>query len=535
MDGRTQATRTGGTEDWTALDPDEVDAVADEITTLAAHIHAATHRLLTLIAAFDGMRGWERDGHRSCAHWLAFRTGIDLGAAREKVRAARALEDLPQTSAAMARGALSFAKVRALTRVATPANEGDLLELAQGSTAAELERMVRGWRLLSRKDEAELERIRHASRTLSVFPGDDGMYVVRGRLDPEVGALLMRAVEAATDALYRAETRRGQRDGDHAAASAGPTRWGCWPSGRWRRGWARGCARRDPRAPSATRWCSTWRPVRWSEGGEPGRSELEDGTRVSAETSRRVACDASVVEVAARTGRRRCSTWGAAGARCRPPSAGRWRPATAAAAFRGADPGSPTPTTSCTGPTEARRSWTTWCSCAGFHHRLVHEEGYRLELNPWPGGRPVFYDPRGLPVPDAPPVIEVGAGAVDALIRANRARASRPRGIRRRAGGRGRRTSRWASWRGRRRRRDGGGRRSTGALRRGLAPGFVRPCVSRALLGVPESPECDARPPGRGDPGRLAASVPRTSRSAPGSGDRLVSDRRGGRDGGCGR
>ena len=171
MDDRTQAAGTARThdrtEDWTAADPDEVDAVADEITTLAAHIHAATHRLLTLIARFDGMRGWERDGHRSCAHWLAFRTGIDLGAAREKVRAARALEDLPETSAAMERGALSFAKVRALTRVATPKTEGDLLELAQGSTAAELERMVRGWRLLSRKDEADLERLRHASRTLA--------------------------------------------------------------------------------------------------------------------------------------------------------------------------------------------------------------------------------------------------------------------------------------------------------------------------------------------------------------------------------
>ena len=66
------------THDWTAQDPDTVDAVADEITTLAAHIHAATHRLLTLIARFEGMGGWERDGHRSCAHWLAFRTGIRL-------------------------------------------------------------------------------------------------------------------------------------------------------------------------------------------------------------------------------------------------------------------------------------------------------------------------------------------------------------------------------------------------------------------------------------------------------------------------
>ena len=68
--------------------------LGDEIATLAAHLHAATYRLLTLIAEFDRLRGWEPEGHRSCAHWLAFRTGIDLGAAREKVRAARALTEI---------------------------------------------------------------------------------------------------------------------------------------------------------------------------------------------------------------------------------------------------------------------------------------------------------------------------------------------------------------------------------------------------------------------------------------------------------
>jgi hypothetical protein len=103
----------------------------------------------------------------------------------------------------MARGELSFSKVRALTRVATPENEGGLLELARGCTTSQLERMVRGYRRGSREDEALLEKQRHESRTFSVFPDDDGMYVVKGRLPAEVGALLMRAVEAASDALYR--------------------------------------------------------------------------------------------------------------------------------------------------------------------------------------------------------------------------------------------------------------------------------------------------------------------------------------------
>ncbi|HUF49554.1 MAG TPA: hypothetical protein VMN60_01895 [Longimicrobiales bacterium] len=102
-----------------AAESDAVAQLGDEIATLSAHIHAATHRLLVLIADFDLLRGWELDGQRSCAHWLAFRTGIDLGAAREKVRAAHALERLPLTSAAMSRGELSFSQVRAHTRVTT--------------------------------------------------------------------------------------------------------------------------------------------------------------------------------------------------------------------------------------------------------------------------------------------------------------------------------------------------------------------------------------------------------------------------------
>jgi hypothetical protein len=91
---------------------DAIETLGDEIAILAAHIHAAAHRLLVLLEEFDRRSGWEREGHSSCAHWLAFRTGIDLGSAREKVRAARALLGLPRTSAAMARGELSFSQVR---------------------------------------------------------------------------------------------------------------------------------------------------------------------------------------------------------------------------------------------------------------------------------------------------------------------------------------------------------------------------------------------------------------------------------------
>jgi hypothetical protein len=126
---------------------DALDELADEIATLAAHIHAATRRLLLLVAEFDRRRGWELGGHRSCAHWLSYRTGIDLGAAREKVRVARRLEGLPETSAAMARGELSFSQVRALTRVARPDTERELVERARGATTA-----TTGWSARTRTD-----------------------------------------------------------------------------------------------------------------------------------------------------------------------------------------------------------------------------------------------------------------------------------------------------------------------------------------------------------------------------------------------
>src|SRR5687768_5378034 len=149
---RVSVVMVGGVGSW--VDPVVVEDLGDEIVVLSAHVDVGTHRLLVLIARFDQLRGWERSGHRDCAHWLAVRTGIDLGAARERVRAARALAALPLTSAAMARGELSFSKVRALTRKATAENEADLLELARGVTAAQLERIVRSWTPDSRKEDA---------------------------------------------------------------------------------------------------------------------------------------------------------------------------------------------------------------------------------------------------------------------------------------------------------------------------------------------------------------------------------------------
>src|SRR5262249_50666549 len=109
--------------------PDEIDALADRIAETAAMLHAATHRLLTDRRRFDEQEGWARQGAVSCAHWLGWRCGIALGAAREKLRVAHALAQLPLIDAALRDGQLSFSKARAMTRIATPDNEANLLEL----------------------------------------------------------------------------------------------------------------------------------------------------------------------------------------------------------------------------------------------------------------------------------------------------------------------------------------------------------------------------------------------------------------------
>ena len=193
----------------------EMDRLGDEIAELSAHLDAATARLLDLIRQFDARGGWNT-GFRSCAAWLSWRVGLDLGAARERVRVARALGTLPLLAQALGRGELSYAKVRALTRVATPETEARLLRVGRAGTAAHVERIVRGWRCVDRRAEAREAAQRHRSRALHVYQDEDGMVVLRGRLEPEVGALLLQALAAARESLYQRARRQ-----DSPAAGAG--------------------------------------------------------------------------------------------------------------------------------------------------------------------------------------------------------------------------------------------------------------------------------------------------------------------------
>src|SRR3990172_1720750 len=61
--------------------PREADDVERELATLAAHLDAATHRMLALVRRFDELGAWAATGARSCAHWLSWRVGLAPGAA----------------------------------------------------------------------------------------------------------------------------------------------------------------------------------------------------------------------------------------------------------------------------------------------------------------------------------------------------------------------------------------------------------------------------------------------------------------------
>jgi hypothetical protein len=270
-----------------------LEQLGDEIAELSVHLDAATVRLLDLIREFDIREGWN-NGFRSCAAWLAWRVGLDLGAARERVRVARALTELPRLSDALARGELSYAKARALTRVATPATEERLLAVGRAGTAEHVERIVRGWRRVDRQVEAQETARRHRNRALHVYQDVDGTVVIRGRLAPEAGAVLIQALTAAGNvqrgkpATFQsnsvsAETRSFAQQQADALVLVAETAL------------HHGI---DPGNPGERYQVVVHVDADVLVDAEaPGQSVVEGGARVSAETSQRIACDASRVEM----------------------------------------------------------------------------------------------------------------------------------------------------------------------------------------------------------------------------------------------
>jgi len=225
-----------------------------------------------LIRRFDELGGWAGPGMLSCASWLSWRVGMTPGAARERVRTARALAALPEIDGAFKEGRLSFSKVRAMTRVATPDNEAALVEMARCATGAQLEKICRGVRSVQERPSRDEDRS-VGSRQL-----ESGLVRITADLHPDEAALVIKAIDAAR----RVSAEAPPVDRPDALVRVAESFL------------AVGDAGGERPAPERQEIVVELGPDSLGDGY---RAVLEDGTRVSAETFRRIACDCAVSAV----------------------------------------------------------------------------------------------------------------------------------------------------------------------------------------------------------------------------------------------
>ncbi len=269
---------------------DDLSRLGDEITEMSAHLTAGTCQLLELIQVFDEEGGWQGSGINSCAHWLNWKCGTSIGAAREQVRVSRALPALPKILAAFRQGRVSYSKVRAMTRVATARNEDVLLNVALHGTAAHVETQVRLYRKVKRIEALEQENGRHEKRELNLYQDDDGFWVLRGRFTPEQGALISKALDAAKDQLFEEHKQVPEEQ-------ASPSPIASRRADALERVAENFLAGANHDASGGDRYLvhiHTQVDTLMADG-EGAESEIEDRGHVPAETSRRMACDCSVV------------------------------------------------------------------------------------------------------------------------------------------------------------------------------------------------------------------------------------------------
>ena len=266
----------------TNLDAEKLSA---EITELCSYIYAAESRFLALIREFDEKGYWAQQGLCSCAHWLNLKCGIGMNAAREKLRVAHALAELPKVSERFDKGQLSFSKVRAITRIADESNEEYLLMIADHGTAHHVEKLVSKYRTARRLQDVDIVRAQYNNREMSHYYDHDGCLVIKARLPAEQGALIVKALEMAMDVQFHdnvtAVTSESESEAEVVPIAA-------------------------RRADALAEIAETYMNSNESSGCTADRyqvvvhvtaatSSIEDGPGVTAETSRRIACDSSVV------------------------------------------------------------------------------------------------------------------------------------------------------------------------------------------------------------------------------------------------
>ena len=415
-----------------------------EITEFAGHLAAAECRWLLLVAEFDRRNGADAWGCRSTAHWLTWQCGLDLRAAREKVRVARALEDLPAIAAGFGAGELSYSKVRAMTRVATPDNEGALVTMAEHSTAVHVERIVQVYRgSCSEEEELEAANERHANRYLRVDPCPDGTYVVNGRIPGDLAAILLAALAAGRGLANASDPEDGP-----AGPLSAPD-----PSGLGGP-FARVAVDPGPptnadalvmmaetllaNGPSARTGGDRYQivvnvdadvlaAIPQSGDADGGTCELDTGMPLVPETARRLACDASVVYML-RDG---------SGQPVDASSRSRSIPPALRRAVNARDHGCRFPTCGERGFVDVHhvKHWarggkhelSNLVQLCWFHHRLVHEGGWDLRFDPSGEVRAIKPDGRVLASRQARsgPATRNGDGTDDDGI----ARGNRERGV----------------------------------------------------------------------------------------------------------
>src|SRR5437016_2018141 len=253
------------------------DALGSEICSLGAHIAAATCRWLLLIAEFDRRSGagdWEC---RSTAHWLNWRCGMSLMTAREHVRVALRLAELPAVIEAFGRGELSYSKVRAITRIATAQSEADLVELARAGTASHLDKVVSAFRRSVALNDERAEA-RHEARYTRWFHDDDGSLVMQVRLAPEDAEVVRAGLTAASENVPAGTFSAEQRRADALVAMAKTV-----------------LASEGDRVPARPEVTVHVDAAVLAHDDPAGRCELQDGCALAPETARRLACDAAII------------------------------------------------------------------------------------------------------------------------------------------------------------------------------------------------------------------------------------------------
>ena len=393
------------------------DRRVDELASLSAHLSAATARWLEVVWE---MR--EQGDSDDLQAFVAWRCGITGREAREFLRVAEALQELPATRAAFGRGELTFTKVRALTRVATASSEESLLELAGVLTALQLERALRAFRRVAAEDAREAHELEYVDYYLD----DDGTLFLRARLAAEDGTLLITALEAARErVLDRRREERAAAANDVRVKAEAEDDAMLLPSIRRVLPMSRRCSI-SPRHRSQQPMSLAGERARvvvhvdaaaLTRDGR-GRSELEDGPLISPETARRLGCDADLVAQIERDGL--------------PVSVGRSRRTIPPALRRLLEtrdahtccfPGCErrhhlqAHHRAALGP-RRRNSLDNLVLLCWRHHRLVHEGGYTVETDSDDNIR--FRNRHGIIWPLAPP--RPPPGRPDDLLAANHAR-----------------------------------------------------------------------------------------------------------------